>query len=232
MPSPEGKVKATAPNGGQVSIAHKNTVGDQNMNPTYTNALFPFMKALTAAGQHISNKVQILAAHRYVSPRGRTITPAQKEVRHIAYALKNPSPEVAELAARTLAPILHTAEPTAERFMLMPVPASTGSTESNRRIAEALAAELRRHGRRVTVKSTVARRHPVESSCTRRRKGGRGLTLEQHAIVAINKPIPSPEIAYYFVDNMATEGTTLQACHNALGYGKAIVWADKQKAKA
>ncbi len=199
------------------------------MNTTYTNALFPFMKALTSAGQHISKRVTILAAHRYVSPRGRRITPAQKEVRHIAYALKNPTPEVADITARTLAPILHRAEPTAQRFMLMPVPASTGSTESNRRIAEALAAELRRHGRSVIVKSTVARRHPVESSCNRRRRGGRGLTLEQHAIVALNRPVPAPEIAYYFVDNMATEGTTLQACRNALGYGKAIVWADKQK---
>ncbi len=203
--------------------------GNRHMNSTYTTAFFPFMKALTSTGQH-APKETILSAHAYVSPRGRSLTPAQAEARRIAYALKQPTPEVAEQAAREMAPILHAAEPDAQQIILMPVPASTGSTQSNEIIAQALAAELRRHGRRVKVEITVGRKHPVESSCTRRKRGGRGLTLDQHNIIPV-RPItpPAPGTAHYFVYNMATEGTTIQACQKALGHGKAIVYADKHR---
>ena len=196
------------------------------MNTAYTTAFFPFWKALASAGQHIS-KPKILSAQPYVSPRGHSLSPAQAEARRMAYALKQPTPEVAEQAARELAPLLLAAEQSPRVFVLMPVPASTGSTQSNQIIAAALAAELRRHGRRAQVKVTVGRRHPVESSCTRRRRGGRGLPLAQHAIIPVTNSAKIPAAAYYFVDNMATEGTTLQACHQALGYGNAIVYANK-----
>ncbi len=38
-----------------------------------------------------------------------------------------------------------------------------------------------------------------------------------------------PRAAHYFIDNMATTGTTLFACRTALGHGNAIVYADKHR---
>ena len=202
------------------------------MQSTYTTALFPFMKAQIPAGKLASNNdANILSAHRYLSPRARRLTPEQAEVRQIAYDLKIPTPDACQIAARALARLLDTAEAPETPIILMPVPASTGSTEANTRFCTAIAAALqrRRPAREVEIKVTVTRKHPVESSCTRRRRGGRGLRADQHVIVSVDHTPPPPAAACYFVDNMATTGTTLYACRAALGYGRGLVWADKRK---
>jgi len=108
------------------------------------------------------------------------------------------------------------------------LPTSKGSVAPNRKLAEAIAARIRKADprRQVSVMATVTRKHPVESSCVRRRRGGRGLRLEDHAIIRTGRT-PAANAACFFIDNVATEGTTLTACHIALGRGGAIVFADK-----
>ena len=173
--------------------------------------------------------MQIITAHKYVSPRSRPLTPEEQEVRRIAYALKVPTAEACETAARDLAPLLDAAEDPGTRIVLMPVPASTGSTDANRQFANELAAEIHRRypDRRVQVKTTVGRKHPVESSCVRRKRGDRGLRGEEHAFIRVAGPLTANGTAYYFVDNMATTGATLDACRSALGFGDGIVYADE-----
>ena len=171
-----------------------------------------------------------ITAHKYVSPRhGRAITPEEAEVRRIAYALKVPTAEACEAAARALAPLLDAAEAPSTTIILMPVPASTGSIDANRQLANELAAEVHRRypERRVQVKITVGRKHPVESSCVRRRRGLPGLRGDDHAMIRVAGPLTATETAYYFVDNVATSGATLAACRSALGFGDAVVWADQ-----
>jgi len=174
-------------------------------------------------------RVKIIAAHKYVSPRARPLTPDEAEVRRIAYALKVPTAEACEIAARDLAPLLDAAEAPDTHIVLMPVPASTGSLDANRLLANELAAELHRryHTRRAQVRITVGRQHPVESSCVRRRRGMLGLQRDEHAIIRIAGPLTATGTAYYFVDNMATSGATLAACRAALGFGEGIAWADE-----
>jgi hypothetical protein len=173
--------------------------------------------------------VHIITAHKYVSPRARPLTPEEAEVRRVAYALKVPTPEACELAARDLAPLLDAAEHADTHLVLMPVPNSTGSIDANRQLANELAAEVHRRypARRVQVKITVGRKHPVESSCVRRKRGLPGLRGAEHAMIRIAGPLTATGTAYYFVDNMATTGATLAACRAALGFGEAIVWADE-----
>ena len=173
--------------------------------------------------------MNIITAHKYVSPRSRALTPAESEVRRIAYALKVPTAEACEIAARDLAPLLDAAEAPATHIVLMPVPASTGSLDANRQFANELAAEIHRRypTRRVQVKITVGRQHPVESSCVRRKRGEFGLQGEEHAMIRVAAPLTIMATAYYFVDNVATSGATLAACRSALGFGDAIVWADQ-----
>ena len=176
--------------------------------------------------------MNIIAAHKYVSPRSRPLTPEETEVRRMAYALKVPTVEACETAARDLAPLLDAAEAPATHIVLMPVPASTGSTDANRQLANELAAETHRRypERRVQVKITVGRKHPVESSCVRRKRRARGLRGREHAFTRVAGPLTANGTAYYFVDNMATTGATLAACRAALGFGDGIVWADEGRA--
>ena len=172
--------------------------------------------------------MNIIAPHKYVSPRSRPLTPNETEVRRIAYALKVPTAEACETAARDLAPLLDAAEAPETRLVLMPVPASTGSVDANRQLANELAAEVHRRypERRVQVRITVGRKHPVESSCVRRKRGLFGLRGDEHAFIRVAGPLTATGTAYYFVDNMATTGATLAACRSALGFGDGIVFAD------
>ncbi len=195
-----------------------------------TTALFSFMKAPVPAGKQTSAN-NILSARRYVSPRGHRLSPEEAEARQIAYDLKIPTAEACHAAARELAPLVEADLPADTALVLMPVPTSTGSTAPNQRFAEALAAALRRRNpaRTVRIQCTVTRKHPVESSCTRRLRGGRGLPADQHAIIKVPGTRLDPRAAHYFIDNMATTGTTLFACRAALGHGNAIVYADKHR---
>ncbi len=199
------------------------------MKSAVTSGQISQLKAqVSAVEQDRQIRIRIISAHKYVSPRSRPITPEEAEVRRIAYALKVPTAEACELAARALAPLLDSAEAPATHIVLMPVPASTGAMDANRQLANELAAEIHRRypERRVQIKLTVGRQHPVESSCVRRRRGLGGLHGEQHAMIRVAGPLTATNTAYYFVDNMATTGSTLEACRAALGFGDGIVWAD------
>ncbi len=163
-------------------------------------------------------QMAIISAHKYISPRARPLTPEETEVRRIAYALKVPTAEACTAAAQALAPLVDAAEAPTTHIVLMPVPASTGTVDANRTLANELAAEIHRRypTRRVQIKITVGRQHPVESSCVRRRRNMTGLPLEEHAMIRIAGPLTATDTAYYFIDNMATTGTTLAACRLAL----------------
>jgi hypothetical protein len=174
---------------------------------------------------------RILAAHKYVSPRSRPLTAEETEVRRVAYALKVPTAEACQIAAHDLAPLVDAAEAPATVIVLMPAPSSTGSVDANRQLANELAAEIHRRypARRVQVRITVGRMHPVDSSCVRRRRGDRGLHGDEHAMIRVAGPLTATGTAYYFIDNMATTGATLAACRAALGFGDGIVWADEAR---
>ena len=58
----------------------------------------------------MTRNMNIITAHKYVSPRSRALTPEEVEVRRIAYGLKIPTAEACATAASDLAPLLDAAE--------------------------------------------------------------------------------------------------------------------------
>ena len=174
--------------------------------------------------------MRILYAEKYVSPRERPLTPEGQTVRRIAYALKVPTTEALRVASRALAPLVDSNATAGAAIVLMPVPTSTNILWPNQALAQEIAEELRRlTGRDVFVKATVSRKHPVQSSCYRRRHGQMGLTVDEHVMVRIAGPLTITNTCFYFVDNVATTGTTLEACRQALSFGDGLVYADQGK---
>jgi hypothetical protein len=174
--------------------------------------------------------MKIIYAEKYVSPRQRPLTQEEQDVRRICYALKVPTNEATGRASYALAPLVDAHAYPGATLVLMPVPSSTNTLRANQALTLALAHQIRRlSGRTVFIKATVSRKHPVQSSCFRRRHGQMGLTVQEHGMISIAGPLTATNTSYYFVDNMATTGTTLEACRQALGFGDGIVYADQGK---
>ncbi len=69
-----------------------------------------------------------------------------------------------------------------------------------------------------------------ESQCMRHRAGLPPLRPEQLNISVIpHKPFTLRKV--YFVDNVTTSGATIQACHDALGFGTGLVYAEAMRRK-
>lgn len=199
------------------------------MNPTTprANTLHPRFNSATWKADLTwpLSDIPTIAARLYVSPRRRPLNDIEDQTRRTAYALKLPTADALETAAREMAALLDGQEH-AKTLTLMPIPTSAGSIEPNRQLCHAVATVMRlRYQRFCLVKATIARMHPVESSCARRRRGLPGLTPEEHAFIRIAGPLTATGTAYYFVDNVRTTGSTITAARLALGFGDALVWA-------
>ena len=154
-------------------------------------------------------------ATRYVSPRSRALTEDEKLIRQIAYELKIPTPAAIAVAAPMMAALLER-----EPCWLIPVPSSSGGIDANMAICNAI--KLLIPGARIVV--GIRRARPVESSCARRRRCLLGLSVEEHAFVRCCGPLL--RLPVWFVDNVATTGTTMHAAHLAFGTGDGVVYAD------
>jgi len=127
----------------------------------------------------------------------------------------------ARIAAKEMVVLLPTGLPA---LTLVPVPSSTGSIDSNRRLCNAIAEA---YGPAARVMPVIRRVMPVESSCSRRRQGMSGLTAADHKFVRVGGWFALP---VFLVDNVATSGATLAAAQHVLGFGTGLVFADASPA--
>lgn len=153
-------------------------------------------------------------AAKYVPIGNRTPSPEELGARRIARDLKVPTEEAIAVAAPIMAALID------GPCWLVPVPASDGSLTANLALARAIADLV--PGARV--KCAVGRAHAVDSCSRRRLRGLPGLTVHDHAIVRTAGPMQA--LPVYFVDNVITSGTTVDACRRALGWGTSLAYAD------
>ncbi len=153
-------------------------------------------------------------ASKYVVLGSRPPSPEEIFVRRVARDLKIPTDDAIELAAPAMATLIDAP------CWLVPVPASNGDLTANLKLAHAIGVFV--PGARV--KCAVRRIRPVESSYDRRKRGLSGLTLEEHGIVRVTGPLQV--LPVFFIDNVVTTGTTIEACRRALGWGTGLVYAD------
>ena len=100
------------------------------------------------------------------------------------------------------------------------MPSSSGDTAANLAVCHAI--KLFVPAARIV--TGIRRKHPVESSCVRRRRGLNGLTVAEHAFTRCVGPLH--RLPVWFVDNVVTTGNTIKACHLAFGTGEGLVYAD------
>src|SRR6266404_5924676 len=112
-------------------------------------------------------------AGKYVSPRYRTPSPDEFNVRRTARDLKIPTAAAIQIAAPSMAALID------GPCWLVPVPASDGRLTANLTLARTIAEIV--PGARV--KCAVGRARRVESSIHRWRRGLPRLTIDEHRIV-------------------------------------------------
>jgi hypothetical protein len=151
---------------------------------------------------------------KYVSPRLRTLTQQEADIRATAHALKVPTPEALAVAAPAMAALI------SGPCWLVPIPASDTSIDANLALARAIAAMVPA----ARVKIAIARTEPVASSTSRRRRGISGLTSKEHHFVRTAGPMNA--LPTYFVDNVITTGNTIRAARAAIGWGTGLTYAD------
>ena len=173
------------------------------------------ISGIVSANANVNDKY----VSKYVALGYRTPSPEEIAVRRTARHLKIPTADAIQKAAPEMAALID------GPCWLVPVPASNGAITANFALANAIAALVA--GARV--KCAVGRTNPVESSNRRRWRGLLGLTVAEHAIIRTVGPLePLP---VYFIDNVITTGTTIEACRCALGWGTGLTYADASTRK-
>ncbi len=173
--------------------------------------------------------VSCLCARRYVGPHSQhlqhlplkvalaQLSPVEKETRRIAYAIKDPrNRQEITAAAREMAQLVPCAH-----AVLIPIPASSGSIETNLALAQA----IQRERPTLAVIPALRRRASVDSTCRRAKAGLPRLTVAEHQMARVLYRLPK-DAPLFFVDNVTTEGNTLRAAWQCFKRGCGLMFAD------
>jgi hypothetical protein len=153
----------------------------------------------------------------YVSPRQRELTPGENKVRDIAYKLKESDQQAIETAAAAMA--IHVTP----LSILVPIPNSKGSTESNLSLANEISKLTG-----ASIVDALFRSEPVESSMNRRLRGEPGIEAHQHKMQSLFNFSPDKDVL--FIDNVLTTGRTADGARLATkGVGRLLAYAKAEE---
>lgn len=160
--------------------------------------------------------MNIIAARLYISPRTRALTAEEAETRRLSYAIKDRRSPVIDFAVVAIEMARLISGP----CWLVPIPSSAGDTVANTILCMQIASFLT--GARLV--KAIIRTCPIESQCARHRKAIGSISPAAHHFKRSSKFLDAMPL--YLVDNVTTSGNTLQAAHDALGFGVGLVFAD------
>jgi hypothetical protein len=164
-------------------------------------------------------------AHLFVQQGRRPRNAEEQTVYLRSYFLKAETCDrlILEVCAKEMAILIG-----GEECILVPVPDCCGFTGRNLRLAQCIEVHSTD---KAQVMDILTRSESTESQCDRHCKGEAPLTPEELKIVVRpHKPFTLTKI--YFVDNVITSGATIQACHDALGFGTGLVYAEALRNRA
>lgn len=151
-------------------------------------------------------------AHPYVSPRARKLTPEEKNVRDISYAIKKPgSPQIKQAA-------IDMAKHVNSGHILIPIPSSKGDTSANLELSQAIS---KLTGAKVI--DILGMKSPRESTKILETTGKSRLKAEEMGFI-LKEPMDSI-YNVLFVDNVAASGATIQAARNLVNGGEGLVYS-------
>ena len=166
--------------------------------------------------------MNILAAHRYPTPRNGPLSREESEIRRLAYAVKSIAADSVDFdtVARAMASLI------TGPCWLVPIPDSAGNTDANTRLATMIARYVASAAGSpgAQVAKAIRRTQPIESQCQRHKKALGPIPPDQHHLARTGKMLGLRQT--YFVDNVTTSGNTMQAARDALGFGAGLVFAD------
>jgi hypothetical protein len=160
--------------------------------------------------------MNIIAARLYISPRTRALTAEEAETRRLSYAIKDRRSCTADFAQAALEMARLISGP----CWLVPIPSSAGDTVANTILCMQIASFLT--GARMV--KAIIRTSSIESQCARHRRAMGSISPAAHNFKRSAKFLDAMPL--YLVDNVTTSGNTLQAAHDALGFGTGLVFAD------
>jgi hypothetical protein len=160
--------------------------------------------------------MSIIAARLYISPRTRALTAEEAETRRLSYAIKDRRSSTADFATAGLEMARLISGP----CWLVPIPSRSGDTVANGILCMQIASFLQ--GARMA--KAIVRTSPIESQCARHRSAMGAIRPADHHFKRSAKFLEAMPV--FLVDNVTTSGNTLQAAHDALGFGTGLVFAD------
>ena len=155
-------------------------------------------------------------AAKYVPIGYRTPSPEEIIARHVARDLKIPTAAAIQIAAPLMAALID------GPCWLVPVPASNGSLTANLTLARAIAHLFLVPVSNAPLAAPTRSNRPPHAVCA-------VFSVSRGTARHYSHERPHAAPAAYFVDNIITTGTTIAACHSALGWGIGLAFADASR---
>ena len=186
-------------------------------NNIFSHGIMIFCSKLPSVSSPFFNDGKNIAVYHYISPRNKpNLSTEEALIREISYRIKNKNDsEAINLAASAMAKYVN------HNSILIPVPSSSGLTDTNMALASAISLITDSK-----IVDALTRKEKVLPLHEQRKLRGldKPVTIEEHKISIKGIDLISliGNSTVYLVDNVITSGSTINACRDTLNMPDAL----------